>query len=196
MGCHSLLQGIFLTQGLNPSLLHYRQILYCPNHQSIRIAWYNLYFRKTLATVLSKAKVENQSGGHWIRRSERCCCLHQHGDSVSGEKWLDSECILKGKILKFIHRLAIAHERKVIKTLKVAECGTSLVVQWMRICLPAKGTWGPSLVQEDSTCGGGNKPMPHNYWALTLESVSCNYQACVLQLRKPTCLEPVLHNAE
>ena len=27
-GCHFLLQGIFLTQGLNPSLLHFRQILY------------------------------------------------------------------------------------------------------------------------------------------------------------------------
>ena len=29
VGCPSPLQGIFLTQGLNPSLLHYRQILYC-----------------------------------------------------------------------------------------------------------------------------------------------------------------------
>ena len=28
MDCHSLLQRIFLTQGLNPGLLHYRQILY------------------------------------------------------------------------------------------------------------------------------------------------------------------------
>ena len=28
MGCHSLLQGIFLTQGLNPSLLHCRRFLY------------------------------------------------------------------------------------------------------------------------------------------------------------------------
>ena len=28
VGCHFLLQGIFLTQGLNPGLLHYRQILY------------------------------------------------------------------------------------------------------------------------------------------------------------------------
>ena len=27
-GLHSLLQGIFLTQGLNPGLLHCRQILY------------------------------------------------------------------------------------------------------------------------------------------------------------------------
>ena len=28
MGCHSLPQGIFLTQGLNLGLLHCRQILY------------------------------------------------------------------------------------------------------------------------------------------------------------------------
>ena len=28
MGCHFLLQGIFLNQGLNPGLLHCRQILY------------------------------------------------------------------------------------------------------------------------------------------------------------------------
>ena len=28
LGCHSLLQGIFLTQGLNPGLWHCRQIIY------------------------------------------------------------------------------------------------------------------------------------------------------------------------
>ena len=33
MGCHFLLQGIFLTQGLNPGLLHRRQMLYCLSHQ-------------------------------------------------------------------------------------------------------------------------------------------------------------------
>ena len=33
VGSHSLLQGIFLTQGLNLSLLHCRQILYDLNHQ-------------------------------------------------------------------------------------------------------------------------------------------------------------------
>ena len=33
MSCHSLLQGIFLTQRLNPGLLHCRQILYCLSHQ-------------------------------------------------------------------------------------------------------------------------------------------------------------------
>ena len=33
VGCHFLPQGIFLTQGSNPGLLHFRQILYHLSHQ-------------------------------------------------------------------------------------------------------------------------------------------------------------------
>ena len=33
VGCPFFLQGIFLTQGLNPSLLHCRWILYLLSHQ-------------------------------------------------------------------------------------------------------------------------------------------------------------------
>ena len=33
MGCHSLLQGFFLTPGSNLGLLHCKQILYCLSHQ-------------------------------------------------------------------------------------------------------------------------------------------------------------------
>ena len=33
VGCHSLLQGIFPTQGFNLGLLRCRRILYCLNHQ-------------------------------------------------------------------------------------------------------------------------------------------------------------------
>jgi len=33
MGCHSLLQGIFLTQGSNLGILHCRQFLYSLSHQ-------------------------------------------------------------------------------------------------------------------------------------------------------------------
>ena len=33
VGCHFLLQGIFPTQGLNPGLLHCRQMLYPLSHQ-------------------------------------------------------------------------------------------------------------------------------------------------------------------
>ena len=41
VGCHFLLQEIFPTQGLNPSLLHCRQTLYCLRHQESPLAgWY------------------------------------------------------------------------------------------------------------------------------------------------------------
>ena len=40
--------------------------------------------------------------------------------------------------------------------------GTSLVVQWLGICLPMQGTLVRSLVREDPTCCGATRPM-HNY---------------------------------
>ena len=49
VGSCSLLQGIFPTQGLNPGLLHYRQILYCLSHQGMR----------SLARNMNKRKNEN-----------------------------------------------------------------------------------------------------------------------------------------
>ena len=41
MGCHSLLQGIFLTQGSNSSLLSSRWILYHLSHQGRKCAYRN-----------------------------------------------------------------------------------------------------------------------------------------------------------
>ena len=41
--------------------------------------------------------------------------------------------------------------------------GTSLVAQWLRICLSMQGTQVRSLVWEDPTCRGGTKPVSHNY---------------------------------
>ena len=35
VGCYALLQGIFPTQGSNPGLLHYRQILHHLGHQGV-----------------------------------------------------------------------------------------------------------------------------------------------------------------
>ena len=40
-GLHALLQGIFLTQGSNPGLLHCRQILYCWSHPPLKINFMN-----------------------------------------------------------------------------------------------------------------------------------------------------------
>ena len=40
---------------------------------------------------------------------------------------------------------------------------TSVVVQWLRICLPMQGTWVRSLVQEDSKCRQATKTVCRNY---------------------------------
>ena len=39
----------------------------------------------------------------------------------------------------------------------------SLVVQWLRICLPMHGTRVRALVWEDPTCRGATRPVSHNY---------------------------------
>ena len=51
----------------------------------------------------------------------------------------------------------------------------SLVVQWLRICLPMRETWLWSLVREDSTCYWVTKPVSCNYRSPhTLECVHFN----------------------
>ena len=54
---------------------------------------------------------------------------------------------------------------------------TSPVAQWLRICLPRRGTRGHSPVWEDPTGHGATKPMRHSYGACALEPGSCNYQS-------------------
>ena len=47
VGCHFLLQEIFPTQGLNPCLLHCRQILYLLSHREVHLKNVNNYARFT-----------------------------------------------------------------------------------------------------------------------------------------------------
>ena len=42
VGCHALLQRIFLTQGSNLGILHCRQILYCLSHQGSPLSFHSL----------------------------------------------------------------------------------------------------------------------------------------------------------
>ena len=77
---------------------------------------------------------------------------------------------------------------------KMDNLGTSLVVQWLRICLPVQGTWVRALVQEDHTCHGATKPVHHNYRACVPQLQSLRATTTEPQLLKPVCLEPVLHN--
>ena len=46
---------------------------------------------------------------------------------------------------------------------KEVSLGTSLVAQWLRMCLPTQGTRVQALVREDPTFHGATKPARHNY---------------------------------
>ena len=52
--------------------------------------------------------------------------------------------------------------------------GTSLVLQWLRICLPMWGTWVRSLVREDFICLRATRPVCHKYWSLVPRAALCN----------------------
>ena len=58
-GCHSLLQGIFPTKGLNLGLLHCRQILYCLSH------WGSPMYDKSSCIKILQCFLLPQSSGPW-----------------------------------------------------------------------------------------------------------------------------------
>ena len=67
VGCHALLQGIFLTQGSNPGLLHCKWILYCLSHQGspIWVYWFlkpNLFHTCHRSNCLESSVWETASG--------------------------------------------------------------------------------------------------------------------------------------
>ena len=62
---------------------------------------------------------------------------------------------------------------------------TSLVVQWIGICLPMQGTQVWSLIWEDFTCHGQLKPTGHSDWACTLKPVSSSTEAVCCTYQSP-----------
>ena len=71
---------------------------------------------------------------------------------------------------------------------------TSLVVPWIRICLPVQGTRVWSRVPEDATCCGATKPMHQNfwaqmcnYWSLPAQSLCCTTGEATGTAQRETC---------
>ena len=104
VGCHFLLQGIFLTQGLNPSLLHYRQMLYHLSYQEgpkglkqcnkkIRFSFYKDHVGSSVQMSLGEA----QRGD--VKRPVRqslsfCLTPSQLGSVVQSFMYKEGVCII------------------------------------------------------------------------------------------------------
>ena len=71
LGCHALLQGIFPTQGLNPGLLHRRQILYCLSHQRSSSQPFS-------CTIMSQTVVFFCTYVHFLLYINCCCSSSYH----------------------------------------------------------------------------------------------------------------------
>ena len=61
VGCHALLQWIFPTQGLNPGLLHCKQILYCLSYQGSPWIHLTCYFISCIGKTSSAINVQFSS---------------------------------------------------------------------------------------------------------------------------------------
>ena len=74
--------------------------------------------------------------------------------------------VRKGSIshtfILLLRRLSFVHS-VVLEPLSKTNGQASLVVQWLRICLPMQGTQVQSLIQEDPTCCRTTKPVCHKY---------------------------------
>ena len=79
----------------------------------------------------------------------------------------------------------------VMKPPSITCTGTSLVAQWLRICLPMQGTRVWSLVREDATCRRATKAVYHNYGACALEPTSHNYWAHTPRAQAPQQEKPL-----
>ena len=93
MGSHSLLQEIFLTQGLNSSLLHFRQILYHLSHQGSPANKWNVPTHMTLseAQIISTS---HSALGDW--QSDRTTVRGEFGERMVLKRWMKKRNLLSG----------------------------------------------------------------------------------------------------
>ena len=72
--------------------------------------------------------------------------------------------------------------------------GTSLMVQWLRICLPVQGTWVRSLVQKDPTCCRAPTPAHRLHWGCTPETLALQWEKPLNEKLHSTTAQPTHRN--
>ena len=96
--CHSLLQGIFLTQGSNPCFLNCRQILYRLSHQAFSyittIQWSNQEIDTILSSKLQRNSNYNNDWAVVVIWGEWQCLFGMKDWSPTLEDWLAWELYL------------------------------------------------------------------------------------------------------
>ena len=111
VGCHSLLQGIFPTQGLNPGLLHCRRTLYCLSHQGILVNDFHSHFHLQLTLHL----LDDWTSPLWCPTSPGTRAAFHFGSLHSLLSWLERPCVLSStntSSLSFKPKACVPFSRK------------------------------------------------------------------------------------
>ena len=108
------------------------------------------------------------------------------GILCSNLKWNTAEI---GSYALSMYHQEVSRKCFAIRGEKCLKVRTSLVVQWIGICLPMQGTRVQSLVREDPTCHEQLKPMRHNYWACPLQQEVTSVRSLSTESR-PHSLQP------
>ena len=122
----------------------------------------------------------------WYVQNRQSCRLKADwwlpaaGGTASGE-WLLIDAEFLYGIMKMSWNWIVVIAAQLCKFTKNHWIGTSLVAQWIRMCLPMQGTWVQSLVQEDSTCCRATKPVCCNYWNPWAQSLCSTREAMAMR---------------
>ena len=108
VGSHSLLQGIFLTQGSNLVLLHCRQILYYLSHQG-NIYKY-LLDKGILCTIAAREKAFLPTWSYTPLLSQRSKTAHSHPAVRNGETTI-APTLLPPSLPRHWHLIIIEYSR-------------------------------------------------------------------------------------
>ena len=149
MGCHFLIQGIFPTQGSNPGLLHYRQMLYPQWHPTPVLLPGKSHGWRSLVGCSPWADEESDTTeqlpfhfslsciGEGNGNPLQCSCLENPRDSRA---WWAAVC-------------GVAQSQTRLKRLSSSSSihvnGASLVAQIVKNLPAMWEIWVPSLGQED-----------------------------------------------
>ena len=82
VGCHFLLQGILLTQGSNPGLLHCRQTLHHLSRQGSPVNEYERFLKVVHSWVIPKVSTENSN------QSFNCYREQEMGLNMRVQLWI------------------------------------------------------------------------------------------------------------
>ena len=104
---------------------------------------------------------------YWLWYDQTAEFMGSYFSTPSPNTWSRKDSFLVLLILRIWNNIPVF--------LKVSILGTSLVVHWLRTCLPMQGVQVRSLVWEDFSCHRVTKPLCLNYLSLgTLEPMFYN----------------------